>query len=359
MSNKDKNESEKPKQELQWYKTVSGKKILVNEYLSAKKIDSFKSVNKLEDGSLVFHFELNYTNFISLDILPQKDHPKLFPRILAQVGELILPKEGKYMILNEKAGEYIELLNEKDGRFRELSKNVRNLKEKWEIKEISNVSEIAKRLIKEIREKDIVIFIDPRCVYGRVLSEHQWHKKGDGKKRLKEEIKQLKKLRLDFQIKKLYSNKRLLIMINNFKVNQKNYIIEFNFPLCYPKELPEISIGREGETKEVNLKPICLSQGEESPFLVQILEDISKMITSTHDFKDMVLASKYNPDAVKISYFVPGTNVQRDVSGRKKDRVDEKGATCQELIRRSIDDSDYIDITKEGEIIFKKNTKEN
>ena len=148
-------------------------------------------------------------------------------------------------------------------------------------------------------------------------------------------------------------------MINNFKVNQKNYIIEFNFPLCYPKELPEISIGREGETKEVNLKPICLSQGEESPFLVQILEDISKMITSTHDFKDMVLASKYNPDAVKISYFVPGTNVQRDVSGRKKDRVDEKGATCQELIRRSIDDSDYIDITKEGEIIFKKNTKEN
>ena len=141
MSNKDKNESEKPKQELQWYKTVSGKKILVNEYLSAKKIDSFKSVNKLEDGSLVFHFELNYTNFISLDILPQKDHPKLFPRILAQVGELILPKEGKYMILNEKAGEYIELLNEKDGRFRELSKNVRNLKEKWEISkdEINNL----------------------------------------------------------------------------------------------------------------------------------------------------------------------------------------------------------------------------
>jgi molybdopterin converting factor small subunit len=361
MSNEDKKEPKELKQELQWYKTVSGKKILVNEHLSAKKIDSFKSVNKLEDGSLIFHFELNYTNFISLDIISQKDHPKTFPRILAQVGELILPKEGKYMILNEKAGGYIELLNEKDERFRELSEDVKKLKEKWETREISNVSEIAKRLIKKMREKDIVIFIDPRCVYGMELSKYQWYKKDNGKKRLKEEIKQLKNLSLDFQIRKLDSNKRLSISVNNFKVNQKNYIIEFILPLCCPKQLPEISIDREGETNKVHLQPICLSQREESPFLVQILDDISKMITSTHDFKDMVLTSRYNPDAVNISYFVPSTDVQRDISGRKKDRDrgDEKGATCQELIRKLIDGSDCINITKEGNLIYNKNTKEN
>lgn len=356
MLDEDKKE---PKKDLQWYKTISGKKILANEHLSAKKIESFKSVNKWEDGSLAFHFELNYTNFISFDIIAQKDHPKIFPGILAQVGELILPKERKYMILNEKAGEYIELLNEKDKRFKELSEDVRNLKEKWEMRKISNISEIAKRLINKIREKDIVIFIDPRCVHGMVLCEHQWYKKDDGKKRLKEEIKQFKKLRLDFQIKKLHSEKRLIITINNFKIKQKNYIINFTLPPCYPKQLPEISIEREGERKEVNLQPICLSREEKSPFLIQIMDDILKIITISHDFKDMILASKYQPEAAIISYFVPGINFQQNISSRKMDRAETKGSTCQELIRRTIDNSDYINITKDGEIVFSKNTKEN
>jgi hypothetical protein len=43
----------------------------------------------------------------------------------------------------------------------------------------------------------------------------------------------------------------------------------------------------------------------------------------------------------------------------KRIEIEEKGATCQELIRKSIDNSGYVDITKEGELIFNKNIKEN
>ncbi|MHA1660810.1 MAG: Mov34/MPN/PAD-1 family protein, partial [Promethearchaeota archaeon] len=206
--NEDKKEPKEAKQETPWYKTVSGKKILASENLLAKEIDSFKSVSKLEDGSLVFHFKPANAIFSTLDIICQPNHPKTFPRLLVKAEDFD-----------------IELPSEKNQLLKDLSIKVKKLNKKWDSQEIYNISEIAKELIDTNSIDSGGIVTDSQDIsQGERENTHsdekKWYDTTIGKKVLKEETIALKQWGLDYQIKKL-QNKQLVITINNFNVNNK------------------------------------------------------------------------------------------------------------------------------------------
>lgn len=266
VSNGDKKEPEESKQEIPWYKTISGKKILASENLLAKEIVSFKSVNKVEDGSLVFRFKPTNAIFSTLDIICQFDYPKKFPRLLVKVE-----------------GYDIELPNEEDQQFKDLSMTVKKLNEKWDSQEVHNIAGIAKKLIEVGSIGRGVVMEDSRNISQREYqnshsSEKHWYDTTVGGKVLREEKNLLKQRGLDYQIKKL-ANRKLAITINNFIINNLKYKIYVVFPDDYPNQIPDIHIKKEGEGNKAKLiKGLNLPQGEESPFLVQILDDVSKMI---------------------------------------------------------------------------------
>lgn len=266
-SKEDEKETEEVKQEIPWYKTVSGKKILASENLLVKEIDSFKSVNVLEDGSLIFRFEPQNTIFIKLDIVCQEKHPNSFPKIIIKTDHY----DG-------------ELPNEQEQALKKLSMEVNELRNKWDSKEIDSIAEISRKLIEtgNIDEEERVITesqdISQREWENADSNEKKWYDTINGKKILNEETILLRQSGLDYQIKKL-QNKQLVITINNFIVNNKKYKIEAVFPDSYPEQIPDIYIKKGGEDNKAELiKGKDLPLGQKSPFLVKILDDISKMI---------------------------------------------------------------------------------